>query len=176
MRKWIFTVIVTSLLLFVMAGCEELPENKQTPTQKIGVSTSYPAGGQLPGPAAGYPASPSNPSDPYPAPGTSTIFQIVKADKSVFVMTKAAYDQLAQVKVSINNKDVSGARVKDVLKAAKITTFSKITITGSNGKVELSSGQVDDQLIMILSNGAMIQSPSLTSDKWIKDITMIKVD
>ena len=94
----------------------------------------------------------------------------------MFVMSKAAYDKLAKVKVTINGKDVTGVKVKDILTVAKVTSFNKITITGTNGKVELTYEQVDDQLIMTLNDGVSIQSPSLTSDKWIKGITVIKLD
>ncbi len=176
MRKLFYLLMVASILLLALAGCEELPENKQTPTVKVNASTAYPSGGKTLAPSSGYPVSTTTGGGAYPAPGSPMLFQIAKADNSTFAFTKAVYDKLTKVKVTIDGKDVTGVKLLDVLKEANITSFTKITLGGSNGKVELEAGQVDDKLILTLGESVVIQSPSLGSDKWIKDISLFKVN
>lgn len=174
MKKFVLFISLIALVIG-LAGCEELPENKATPPK--GPSSGYPApNSPIP---AGYPAggaATQSAPDGYPGQAKGPIFQIIKPDNTGYVLTLDVFNQLTKVKVTVDGKSEEGVKLGDILAKAGIINYKKVIAAGTNGRLELTKAQVDDQVIIKIAGGATILSPALSKDKWINQINLLKVE
>ena len=175
MSKAPYTIFILFLMVALLTGCGQAPED--TPAQD---STNQPA--------AGYPAQATNPaptptnSGPgypvpaataagYPGPGRGTQ-RVTSASKSSKPLSVSDLNQLAKGVVGVE----SGPTLGDVLLLAGIKDFTSITVTGSNGSLDLAKDIVTDQVIISLDNNTFTLVVGGTpKEQWIKDLSTIAV-
>lgn len=194
MSKVIIVLIAAITILALVAGCSPATPNASVPQTATG--NAYPAAAGNPTVASnptgssGYPApSDSTPAAPaptdsnsstpatngsYPAPGTfGNGLQVTASDGTTKAVTMADLNDLPKVTVGSD----SGPKLIDVLQFASIFDFSTVTITGSNGSKDLTTAQVNDQVILSLANNSVtLVIDGAASDQAIKNITTIKVN
>lgn len=173
MRKFIFVSVLISILLLSLAGCEELPENLQA-TKPV-AATSYPAPPQS-GVPEGYPITTAGPIGAYPALASGPLFQLGKPDNSNVTFAKEDFDKLSKVKVSDGGIEYEGVKLKDVISIYQISSYTKVTVLGANGRLEIQKADLTDKWIIALSDGVVVLSQDLPKDKWMLGVNFIKVE
>jgi hypothetical protein len=121
--------------------------------------------------------SPKTPQAMQPTPGTGALFQVVKADGSSKGFTWADLEKLPLTNITIEGKVQEGPKLLDVLKAAGVTDFSEVSLSGSAGPVTLTKAQVDDNTILDFNNHGTVKLAStyIPKPQWTKDVSEIKV-
>ena len=150
MQRLIVLLICLSLLL---AGCSSTP---------VG------------GPAAD---APKTPQALQPTPVSTALFQVIKADGSSIGFTWDDLKKLPLANLTVEGKLQEGSKLSDVLKAAGVTDFSEVSLSGSASPVTLAKAQVDDNTILDFNNHGTVKLAStyIPKPQWTKDVSEIKV-
>ena len=121
---------------------------------------------------------PKTPTELQPTPITGALFQVVKADGSLVPFTWDDLKKLPLAHITVESKIEEGPMVLDVLKAAGVSDFKQITLTGNNGSLTLARDQVNDETLLDFTNHGTVKlsATNVPKDNWIKDITEIKVE
>jgi len=140
------------LALILLAGCTSTPA--ETPA-----AAAAPAAGGLPTLPAG------------------AVFQVIDANGVVTLFGGAELGELPLGQITVEEKVEEGPRLLDVLAAAGITAFNEVTLTGPASAMTLTADQVDDQVLLDLTNHGTVKlaSPYVPKADWVKDITLIQV-
>ena len=79
--------------------------------------------------------------------------------------------------LTVEGKVEEGPRLSDVLKAAGITEFTEVSLSGSSSPAMLTKAQVDDNTILDFNNHGTVKLASTYIPKpdWTKDVSEIKV-
>jgi hypothetical protein len=175
----------------VLAGCSSAP----TEATKSNAPTAVVAGNPTKAPAPGYPAptAPGKPADVptgYPAPGTGAAqpttagypapgmaLKVSAADGSTKVLDGSALQALKKSTVKLDGKDIEVRKLADVLNAAGIAAYTKVTVNGANGSLALTKDQVSKAYFEIAADGSIqIDVDGMSKDKWISGVQTIKID
>lgn len=120
-------------------------------------------------------ATPAPPTQP--AAGGGGVLLTVTGPGGVSKGFSAADLQaLPQAKITVDGKDEEGPSLADVLKAAGITDFAELTLTG-DVSMTLTRAQVTGDVILDFTNRGTVKlaATSIPKDTWVKDITRIEV-
>jgi hypothetical protein len=183
--RWMYVVILAAL---VLAACNSTPSSTppaSVPNPTGTPVTSYPAtkSGEQAATAVqptSYPAplpiptSQAAPETGYPATGN---LQVTKSDGSISSLTFDALKALAATKVTLEGKEENVRKLADVLNLAGATTFSKVTVTSSNGSIVLTKDQVAQAYLDIPNDGnirLMIQG--ISKDRWPSAVISLKIE
>lgn len=133
-----------------------------------------PAATPTPAPAAN---APKTPQALQPTPGTGVLFQVVKPDGSSVGFTWADLEKLPLANITVEGKVEEGPKLIDVLKAAGVTDFSEVNLSGSASPVTLTKAQVDDNTILDFNNHGTVKLAStyIPKPQWTKDVAKIEV-
>ena len=125
-------------------------------------------------PAAG---APKTPQALQPSPASTALFQVVKPDGTSVGLTWDDLKKLPLANLTVEGKVEEGPRLLDVLKAAGVTDFSEVNLSGSAAPVTLTRAQVDDNTILDFNNHGTVKLASTYIPKpdWTKDVSEIKV-
>jgi predicted flap endonuclease-1-like 5' DNA nuclease len=121
--------------------------------------------------------SPKTPQALQPTPGKGVLFQVIKPDGSSTGFTWDDLKKLPLANLTVEGKVEEGPKLIDVLKAAGVTDFSEISLSGSASPVTLTKAQVDDNTILDFNNHGTVKLASIYIPKpqWTKDVSEIKV-
>ncbi len=123
-------------------------------------------------------AVPKTPNSQQPTSASSAVlFQVVKVDGTSFGISWDDLKKLPLANLTVDGKVEEGPRLADVLKAAGVTDFSEVTLTGSASPATLTRAQVDDNTILDFNNHGTVKLASTYIPKadWTKDVSEIKV-
>jgi hypothetical protein len=121
--------------------------------------------------------SPKTPLALQPTPVSTALFNVVKTDGSSVAFTWDDLKKLPLANLTIEGKVEEGPKLIDVLKAAGVTDFSEVTLTGSASPATLTKAQVDDNTILDFNNHGTVKLSStyIPKPQWTKDVSEIKV-
>jgi len=121
--------------------------------------------------------SPKTPLALQPTPVSGALFQVIKADGSSVTMSWDDLKKLPLMTISVEGKVEEGPKLSDVLKAAGVTEFSEVSLSGSSNPVTLTRAQVDDNTILDFNNHGTVKLSStyIPKPEWTKDVSEIKV-
>ena len=122
-------------------------------------------------------AAPKTPLALQPTPVLTALFQIIKPDGSSVGFTWDELKKLPLATLTVEGKVEEGPRLSDVLKAAGITEFTEVSLSGSSSPAMLTKAQVDDNTILDFNNHGTVKLASTYIPKpdWTKDVSEIKV-
>ena len=134
--------------------------------------SSPPQGGSAP--AADVPKTPQALQ---PTPVSTALFKVIKADGSSVGFTWDDLKKLPLANLTVEGKIQEGSKLSDVLKAAGVTDFSEVSLSGSASPVTLTKAQVDDNTILDFNNHGTVKLAStyIPKPQWTKDVSEIKV-
>jgi hypothetical protein len=120
---------------------------------------------------------PKTPQALQPTPGKGVLFQVVKPDGSSVGFTWADLEKLPLANLTVEGKVEEGPKLIDVLKAAGVTDFSEVSLSGSSSPVTLTKAQVDDNTILDFNNHGTVKLAStyIPKPQWTKDVAKIEV-
>ncbi|HSD83265.1 MAG TPA: hypothetical protein VLG46_05380 [Anaerolineae bacterium] len=121
-------------------------------------------------------SSTTAPTSPAAAPaGADVLLQVIGPNGTRGFSLKDL-QALPTTTITVEGKSEDGPAVLEVLKAAGITDFKEVTISGS-GSVTLSKEQVTAEVIFDFTNRGTVKFAATHIDKatWPKDITRIEV-
>ncbi len=133
-----------------------------------------------PAPAAGTaaPAANTPAAQPTAAGGQAgaPLFSVVGPDGKSTPFARAALEGLPQSTVEVEGKSESGPALLEVLKAAGITDFQQVTLTG-DVVLALAKDQITSDVLLDFTNRGTVKlaATSIAKNKWVKDITKIEV-
>ncbi len=112
-----------------------------------------------------------------PTRPADALFQLVKPGGAVANFTLADLKKLPLATIMQGGKPQEGPTLLDVLKAAGVTDFQRVTLTGA-GTMIFAKDQVTSQVILDFANrGTMkLASPDLPLPSPVQDITLITVE
>jgi len=121
--------------------------------------------------------SPKTPQALQPTPGSGVLFQVIKADGSSVGFTWNDLEKLPLANITIEGKLQEGPKLIDVLKAAGVSDFSEVSLSGSASPVTLTRAQVDDNTILDFNNHGTVKFAStyIPKPQWTKDVSQIRV-
>ena len=121
--------------------------------------------------------SPVPPAAALPAKPADALFQLVKPDGSAVNFTMADLKNLPLTSIMIGAKAEEGPALLEVLKAAGVTDFKQVTVSG-DGTLTLTKAQITSQVVLDFSNRGTVKiaSPDLPIPSPAKDLTLIKVE
>ena len=125
--------------------------------------------------ATNEPKTPVGPLQPSPV--STALFQVIKADGSSVGFSWDDLKKLPLVNITVDGKVEEGPRLSDVLKAAGVTEFNEVSLSGSDSPVKLSRAQVDENTILDFNNHGTVKFAStiIPKDQWTKDVSKIEV-
>jgi hypothetical protein len=121
---------------------------------------------------------PKTPTALQPTPVSDALFQVITADGRIVGFTWDDLKKLPLAQITAEGKVEEGTKVLDILQAAGVTDFIKITLTGTNGSLTIDREQVTDEVILDFTNHGTVKLAAVAIPKveWIKDIFEIKVE
>ena len=121
--------------------------------------------------------APKTPQALQPSPASTALFQVVKPDGTSVGLTWDDLKKLPLANLTVEGKVEEGPRLLDVLKAAGVTDFSEVNLSGSAAPVTLTNAQVDDNTILDFNNHGTVKLASTYIPKpdWTKDVSEIRV-
>jgi hypothetical protein len=121
--------------------------------------------------------APKTPRALQPTPLSTALFQVIKADGSSVGFTWDDLKKLPLANLTVEGKLQEGSKLSDVLKAAGVTDFSEVSLSGSASPVTLTKAQVDDNTILDFNNHGTVKLAStyIPKPQWTKDVSEIKV-
>jgi hypothetical protein len=121
--------------------------------------------------------TPKTPQALQPTPSKGVLFQVVKPDGSSVDFTWADLEKLPLANLTVEGKVEEGPKLIDVLKAAGVTDFSEVSLSGSASPVTLTKAQVDDNTILDFNNHGTVKLAStyIPKPQWTKDVAKIEV-
>jgi hypothetical protein len=102
---------------------------------------------------------------------------VVKPDGSSVGFSWDDLKKLPLANLTVDGKVEEGPRLGDVLKAAGVTDFKEVTLSGSASPATLTKAQVDDNTILDFNNHGTVKLASTYIPKpdWTKDVSEIRV-
>ena len=173
MSKALYLTMIAILMAALIAGCGDNPTDTAAPASDNSQPTAYPAQEAIPTSTVSSPGTPvpAAAATGYPA-ASAGILRVTSATGQGKPLSIADLGQLAKGVVGVE----SGPTVGDVLLLAGIKDFSSITVTGSNGSLELAKAKVTDQVVISLDNNTFTLVVGGTpKEQWIKDLSTIAV-
>lgn len=164
----------------LLSACSGNPTAEPKPSVPNAATIAYPA------PSApsnsqptAYPVSVLNQAQAsmpeYPAPGQD--LKITAADGSTKTVVGTALMALTKIKVNLNGNDIEVRKLTDVLNAAGINTFTKVSVNGANGTLALTKDQAAQSYLDISADGNIqLDVQGMPVDKWINGVQTIKID
>ena len=121
--------------------------------------------------------TPKTPQAFQPTPSKDALFQVIKPDGSSVGFTWDDLKKLPLANITVEGKVEEGPKLLDVLKAAGVTDFSEVSLSGSASPVTLTKAQVDDNTILDFNNHGTVKFAStyIPKPQWTKDVSEIKV-
>jgi hypothetical protein len=155
MSRFIMALCLAALLI---AGCTPAPVS------------------DLPAPPAAT-DGPKTPQALQSTPVSTTLFQVIKPDGSSVGFSWDDLKKLPLASLTIEGKVEEGPKLSDVLKAAGVSDFTQVTLSGSASPVTLPKNQVDDNTILDFNNHGTVKLASTYIPKpdWTKDVSKIEV-
>lgn len=145
----------TISVLFVLAACGPAA----TDSPKV---TSAPASSVTPAAAS--------------ATGNS-VFQVIKPDGTTVDFALDDLKKLPLTSIMSEGSPEEGPSLLDVLKAANITDFTEVTLTGVDGSRTLTREEVTPEVVLDFNNRGSVKlaSPTLPREARVRDIVKIEV-
>ena len=127
--------------------------------------------------ACGSAQAPKTPQALQPTPVSTALFQVVKADGSSVGFTWDDLKKLPLAQITVEGMVEEGPKLSDVLKAAGVTDFTEISLSGSASPVTITKAQVDYNTILDFNNHGTVKFAStyVPKPQWTKDVSQIKV-
>ena len=121
--------------------------------------------------------APKTPQALQPTPGKGVLFQVIKPDGSSVGFTWDDLNKLPLTEITVEGKVQEGPKLFDVLKAAGVTDFSEVSLSGSASPVTLTKAQVNDNTILDFNNHGTVKFAStyIPKPQWTKDVAKIEV-
>ena len=171
------------LLLAVVfsSGCKGNAPSPGTVSQGTSSSGQVPpsGGGSAHGSGSGSGAGSGQSSSSGTAPGGSEYSFAVYLDGTKLKdFTLKDVLALPQTSVTADGKEQKDPKLKEVLKAAGVTEYSKVKVLGAwQETYTLDKSAVDDTVVLDTANRGTckLAGPSIPKDKWVRDITRIEV-
>lgn len=167
-RDWTLALTASLLLAVALTACSR-PSG-----QEPGAARPKETGSQPP-PQAGTQAQSGGQT---PAQTGAYTLAVMRDQVKLKDLTLKDLESLPQVQVDAGGKTQQGPKLLDVLKAAGVTDFSQVVVTGAwKETYALKREQVDDKVLLDISNRgtAKLASPSIPKEQWVKDIVKIEV-
>lgn len=181
MKTLSYALIVLIVAVFLLTACAGSPQTTAS-TQPAAAATKagYPAPAKQATPAsypaAGQPGQTAQPDTSAAYPADGIILQIIKADGKVVSVDFKGLSALARQKVTLENKQENVSKLSDALSLAGVTTFNKLTVTGSNGTLELTKDQATQAFLDVPANGNVrLLVQGIPQNKWLTGVGGIKV-
>ena len=123
------------------------------------------------------PADPKTPQALQPTPAAGILIQVLKADGTSVGLTYNELKKMPLANITVEGMVEEGPRLSDVLKAAGVTDFSEVSLSGSASPVTITKAQVDDNTILDFNNHGTVKFAStyIPKPQWTKDVNQIKV-
>jgi hypothetical protein len=178
MKPFSYAIIVLMISAFLLSACGGSPQPtavSQPPT--AATQAGYPAPVKQATPA-GYPAAgqPGQPDTSAAYPPDGIILQVVKADGKVAPIDFRGLSALAKEKVTLENKSENVSKLSDALGLGGVTSYTKVTVTASNGSLELTKDQVAQAYLDVPANGIIrLLVQGIPQNKWLTGVSGIKV-
>ena len=120
---------------------------------------------------------PKTPQALQPTPGSGVLLQVIKVDGSSVGLTYTDLKKIPLANITVEGMVEEGPRLSDVLKAAGVTDFSEVSLSGSASPVTVTKNQVDDNTILDFNNHGTVKFAStyIPKPQWTKDVNQIKV-
>jgi hypothetical protein len=108
---------------------------------------------------------------------SGALLQVIKPDGSTVDLKLDDLKKLPLANITVDGKVEEGPKLIDVLKAAGVTDFSQVIVSGSSDTVTLTKAQVDDNTILDFNNHGTLKFASTYIPKanWTKEVTKIEV-
>lgn len=121
--------------------------------------------------------APKTPLAIQPTPGKDALFQVIKPDGSSIAFTWDDLKKLPLANLTVESKVEEGPKLIEVLKAAGVTDFSEVSLSGSSSPATLTKAQVDDNTLLDFNNHGTVKLAStyIPKPQWTKDVNEIKV-
>jgi hypothetical protein len=112
-----------------------------------------------------------------PAPAGDAIFQLIKPDGAVVEFTLDRLKALPLVSILSDGSPEEGPALLDVIKAAGITNFREVTLTGLDGSYTYARAAITPRVVLDFNNRGSVKlaSPELPRDRRVRDIFKIEV-
>lgn len=110
-------------------------------------------------------------------PSKEVVLTIVKPDGSTLTYTEFELKKMPRSKFNQGKKYFEGPIVMEVLKAAGIENYKELVVSGEGGDYTFTKSQITIRVLFDFSNKGSISlvAAYLTKDKWVKQVTQIKV-
>jgi hypothetical protein len=122
---------------------------------------------------AAYPG----PTTAFPTKPAEALFQLVRPDGAIVNFAMADLKKLPLTSIMVGAKAEEGPALLEVLKAAGVTDFKQVTVSG-DGSLTLTKAQITPQVVLDFSNRGTVKiaGPDLPIPSPAKDLTLIKVE
>jgi hypothetical protein len=165
--------------------------SKPTPTPEPPAAPTAVSEQQAPTPQAEPNSSEIQPTPEAAVPITTTseitgtgeisqtvLLTVIKGDGSTINMAPWEFKRISRVKIRVAGKIVNAPTLSEVLKAAGVTSFNQIIITGANNTLTVPRDQVTDKLLLDYSANDRLKLiiTNLPKEQWIKGVYQIKVE
>ena len=129
------------------------------------------------GPSASSANSPKTPQALQLTPGKGVLINVFKPDGSTVGLTYDDLKKMPLADITVEGMVEEGPKLSDVLKAAGVTDFSEISLSGSASPVTITKAQVDDNTILDFNNHGTVKFAStyIPKPQWTKDVSEIRV-
>lgn len=153
--------IVTGLLPLVVVGACSALATGGTPSSSVAGSTAAPSGG---GAQASTPAGPA-------------LFEIVRADGTSGAISMSQLKGLPATTIMSFGEPQNGPTLTSVLLLAGVSTFTTVTLSGSNGSKTLTRAEVTGDVVLAFNNRGTVKlvSPAMSKAQRILDVAKIVV-
>jgi hypothetical protein len=169
MKRQSIGIIVILLVTLLLASCKS--GGTAAPTQ------SNDTGGDQ----SNYPAPEGNSvvdQSVYPAPALpgGALFQVLKADGSAKAFNADDLKKFTTAKITVDGETTEGVKLVDVLSAAGVTEYSRLTLVGENNTTTgIVKELVTDEVLLTASAPVSLAATTMAKTEWVKGITLIVV-
>lgn len=171
------TTLVACLLALALTACA--PAATPAPTA---APTSAPAATVAPTepPAAtAIPekTKPANPTATVPPAAGQVLFTLTKPDGTTMDFTTEALKALPQGTVLLGSTPNEGPLLSEIIKAAGLTDYTEVTLTGSKGAETFKKTEITDQYILDFTNHGTLKPayPGVAQPTKVGDVKTIVV-
>lgn len=123
------------------------------------------------------PPAPTTAPEANPTAAVNAVFVVIKPDGSNQPFTLEDLSALPLTSIISEGSPQEGPALLDVLKAAGVTEFTSLAITGREGTFTFQSSEITPEVVLDFNNRGSVKlaSPSLSREQRIRDITKIEV-
>lgn len=103
---------------------------------------------------------------------------VTKAGAVLKDLTVDEIEALPKVDLTADGKTQNGPRLMEVLKAAGVSDFASVTVTGAwKETLTLSKEEVTDEVILDFANRGTckLTGSKIPKDKWVRDVMTVEV-